>query len=148
MTYMKLQEVKHGSEASAVENFKLWQELEELKWSPVDGSLACGQQIKNRYADAVTGSSIVLEGFEDRLAEWDRLSIMIEELSTRKRKIEQEIQMVMKHKEHGITDTHTVNWKNVTSVRLDVSELKKRYPAIYNAFSKEVTTRRFQIKAS
>ena len=130
------------------EEEKFWNLVQKRQMPPADGSKAFGQAIKARYDHAVAGKVIKLEGFDERLKEWENISGMIADLDTRKRQIEQEIQMEMGDNEKGLTDNYRINWSNVKSVRIDTTGLKSAYPEICKDFTKEVATRRFQIKAA
>lgn len=114
----------------------------------VDGSKCCDEIIGSFYPSASKGAVVKLEGFDDGLAQREKIINQIEELKTEQNKIEQDIKLFMKDNEVALSDCFKVSWSTVESTRLDSKRLKEEMPEVYDKFSKTSSTRRFQIKAA
>lgn len=60
--------------------------------------------------------------------------------------IENNIKNEMKSGEIGILEKYRVNWKLISSNRIDAKILKNSYPEIYKNVIKESVVRRFKVK--
>ncbi|MCW1300633.1 MAG: hypothetical protein OH363_05025, partial [Candidatus Parvarchaeota archaeon] len=70
----------------------------------------------------------------------------IKELEDLASKKENQIKEQMKDAERLTTGGYIVNWKSITSKRLDTAALKVNEPDTYSKYVKESTSRRFEIK--
>jgi len=59
---------------------------------------------------------------------------------------ENRLKMLLGDHEVGLLDRWKVSWKNICSQKLDTKELKEKEPQIYAQFSREILTRRFQVR--
>ena len=82
---------------------------------------------------------------EAKVRELMELKRMKEELEAEMCALEDEIKAVMGAEETLVAGVFKVNWKNVSSSRLDSTALKKALPDIAAQFMKQTVTRRFSI---
>lgn len=113
-----------------------------------DGSDACDLILGQQFRTARKGSEVPLIGFDEKLDRREELLRMMDELEKEQKQIEQEIKLFMKDNEAAFSDRYRVKWGNVDTPRLDAKRMKEEKPEIYREFSKNVTSRRFQIKAA
>ena len=59
---------------------------------------------------------------------------------------ENRLKMLLGNHEVGLLDRWKVSWQNVSSQKLDTKELKEKEPRIYQAFAREISSRRFQVR--
>jgi len=115
---------------------------------PLDGSSAAEKYLAERYKIADPGSTKELSseyaGKIDRLLE---LKERIKELEEEAKEIENNIKNELGDSEIGYTPKFEVNWKQVSSNRVDSKLLKKEYEDIYRSVCRESISRRFTIKS-
>ena len=130
------------------EEIKFWKNHVEANVPPaLDGSSAAEQFLKERYKEADPGKVIDLS-FEnkEKLDELQKINARIKKLQEQKREIENAIKNELKDAETGFVQGYEVNWKSVTSNRLDTRRLRKEKPEIYDEYVKQSTYRRFNVK--
>ena len=82
---------------------------------------------------------------EPKVKELMELRRMKEELDAEITQLEDQIKQSMGNEETLIAGAFKVTWKAITSSRIDTTALKKALPEIATRFTKQTTTRRFQI---
>lgn len=82
-----------------------------------------------------------------KIRELKELKQMAEELAAEITSIEDEIkaEMTAQNVSEMAVDVFKVRWTSVTSNRFDSTAFKKAMPDMYNAFTKQTTSRRFTI---
>ncbi|MDE7431228.1 MAG: YqaJ viral recombinase family protein [Lachnospiraceae bacterium] len=113
-----------------------------------DGSDICNEVLNQYFHSARKGSTIRLEGFDDRLERRAEIMEQIERLQEEQDIIEQEVKLYMKDNEYASNDNYRVSWSNVESTRLDSKRIREEHPEIYRDYAKKSVSRRFQIKAA
>lgn len=119
--------------------------LKQIPPSP-DGSESTDNAIKILYPDAKQDQKVALFGDEEKIQKVIDLKEKIKELEKDEKTIEQEIQLEMKDAEIGTANGYKVNWKSITSNRIDNKKLQKEKPDIYQAYLKPSSYRKFEIK--
>ena len=112
-----------------------------------DGSKAA-DDIINQYFSRAIKESIILQGFTDKLKRRDEITELISKLEKDKNTIDQEIKLAMAEVETAYCGDYQINWRNVSSSRLDVDRIKNERPDIYQNYLKEIQSRRFTVKAA
>lgn len=113
-----------------------------------DGSKVCSEVLEEYFHTVRKGSTIRLEGFDDRLR---RRAELVEQISRMKQEqdtIEQEIKLYMKDNEYASSDGYRVSWSSVQSTRLDAKRMKEEQSDIYRDYAVQSVSRRFQVKAA
>jgi len=113
-----------------------------------DGSDICSEVLNSYFRSEKKGSSIRLNGFDDRLDRREEILEQIERLQKEQKSIEQEIKLYMKDNEYAVSDSYRVSWSSVKTTRLDTTGIKEEHPEIYRDYAKQTVSRRFQIKAA
>lgn len=82
-----------------------------------------------------------------KIRELKELKQMAEELAAEITSIEDEIkaEMTARNVNEMAIDVFKVRWTSVTSSRFDSTAFKKAMPDMYNAFTKQTTSRRFTV---
>ena len=83
--------------------------------------------------------------FETKARELRELQALIEEAQAEAEAIKDAIKAAMGDSESVIAGEYKITYKTVTTARIDTTALKKAMPDIAAAFTKESTTRRFQV---
>lgn len=112
-----------------------------------DGSKAA-DDIINQYFGRAIKESIILQGFTDKLKRRDEITELISKLEKDKNTIDQEIKLAMAEADTAYCGDYQINWRNVSSSRLDVDRIKNERPDIYQKYLKEIQSRRFTVKAA
>ena len=94
------------------------------------------------------GSTIRLEGFDDRLRRRAEIMEQIDRLQKEQNSIEQEVKLYMQDNEYATSDSYRISWSSVQSTRLDAKRMKEELPDIYRDYAVQSVSRRFQIKAA
>lgn len=113
-----------------------------------DGSDICNDILNEYFHSARKGSSIKLDGFDDKLRRRAEIMEQIEQLKQEQGMIEQEVKMCMKDNEYASSENYRISWSNVQSTRLDTKRMKEEQPDIYRDYAVQSVSRRFQIKAA
>lgn len=115
----------------------------------IDGSFSAAKYIDSKYKNSERGLEITLpEDYMDMLQEYTKVKDNIQILDQQLKKIENSIKDEMKSAEIGILEKYRVNWKSISSNRIDAKTLKNNYPEVYKNVIKESITRRFEVKAT
>lgn len=112
-----------------------------------DGSEAADTAIAAYFQDS-RAETIPLVGFDDRLRRRQELLEEIGQRETEKRQIEQELKMYLGETSYAENEHYRVSWKSVSMNRLDEKKLKEEKPEIYDQYKREISSRRFSIKAA
>ncbi len=113
-----------------------------------DGSDICSEVLNQYFHSARKGSTIRLEGFDDRLRRRAEIMEQIGMLKQEQDIIEQEIKLYMKDNEYAASDSYRVSWSNVQSTRLDAKRMREEQPDIYRDYAVQSESRRFQVRAA
>lgn len=112
-----------------------------------DGSEAADTAIA-AYFQASRTETIPLVGFDDRLKRRQELLAEMERMEQEKRQIEQELKMYLGETACAENEHYRVSWKSVSMNRLDEKRLKEEQPEIYNRYKREISSRRFSVRAA
>lgn len=82
---------------------------------------------------------------EAKIRELRQLQALIAEAESEAEAIRDEIKAQMGEQEILLVGEYKVTWKAVTSTRLDTAALKKALPEVAERFTRETTTRRFNV---
>ena len=113
-----------------------------------DGSEASEELIRQYFSKADFNKTVSLNGFDEKLERRMELEQLIKKLDQEKKQIEQEVKVYMEDAEVAVSEVFTVSWKNILSSRLDAARLKEEHPDIYKQYEKQLSSRRFSIKAA
>ena len=82
-----------------------------------------------------------------KVKELKELKIMADELAAEISSIEDEIKAVMlqQGKDEIITNEYKIRYRTMTTSRFDTAAFKKNYAELYNAYTRQIQTRRFSI---
>ncbi len=118
-----------------------------LKENPPNASAYDDELLKKLYPEAKQEESVPLPSEVDQAVEEIKIySEQLKEIETKKKERENRIKELLRDHESGYTHHFIVNWKNITSNRLDTKKLKSEHPEIVEKFQKPSTYRRFSIK--
>ena len=112
-----------------------------------DGSELADQVISEYFKNSIK-ETIALRGFDEKLDRRQELEILMGELDTEKKQIEQELKLYLGEAEIAENANYRVSWKQVSSQRIDGERLKKERPEIYEQYQKTIRFRRFMVKAA
>lgn len=115
---------------------------------PPDGSEAAGVWIGKNYPMAKKESTMLLQGFDERLRRRMELEQLIKKMEKEKAQIDQEVKVYLGDTEAAENEAFRVTWKNVMSSTLDTKRLKEERPEVYQEYSRASQSRRFTIKAA
>lgn len=86
-----------------------------------------------------------IKEIESKARELRQWLTIIEEAQAEAEALKDEIKAAMGEKEVLQAGEYKISWKNVTSCRIDTAALKQALPEIAARFTKESTTRRFNV---
>lgn len=78
-----------------------------------DGSDICSEVLNDYFHSERKGSSISLNGFDDKLNRRAEIMEQIERLQKEQNSIEQEIKLYMKDNEFAASDSYRISWSSV-----------------------------------
>ena len=113
-----------------------------------DGSDICNDILNEYFHSARKGSSIKLDGFDDKLKRRAEIMEQIEQLKQEQGMIEQEVKLYMKDNEYASSGNYRISWSSVQSTRLDTKRMKEEQPDIYRDYAVQSVSRRFQVRAA
>ena len=113
-----------------------------------DGSDICNDILNEYFHFARKGSSIKLDGFDDKLRRRAEIMEQIERLKQEQGLIEQEVKLCMKDNEYASSGNYRISWSSVQSTRLDTKRMKEEQPDIYRDYAVQSVSRRFQVRAA
>ena len=125
-----------------------WKLVEDHIPPEPDGTQASTITISRAYpeADEEADEIDLPDTAEELIQQYFNASTTIKEYEIMKAEAENKLKNLLKESPKGRTETHRVIWRNITSNRLDSKALKNAHPDIYSEFTKESTSRRFEIK--
>lgn len=91
---------------------------------------------------------IPLMGFDEKLRRRQELIGVMDRMETEKKQIDQELKLYLGEAEIAENEHYRVTWKNVSRTGIDEKRLKEEQPEIYEKYCKEITIRRFAVKAA
>lgn len=112
----------------------------------IDSSDSTSESLGMMYSDSNNNEPIEMFGMDEKVHKYLEISEQIKNLEKEKKLIENELKHDLGECENGYVEGYIVNWKPFTTSRLDTSKLKKEHPDIYDEYSKESTSRRFNVK--
>ncbi|HAP3795291.1 TPA: endonuclease [Enterococcus faecalis] len=98
----------------------------------IDGSEATANFIKEKYSDIEETQTSLPSTFDDLIDQKNTLKKTKKEIEEEIRKIENEIknELGKRNASIGLTTRNIINWKEVSSKRLDTKKLAEKYPEI------------------
>lgn len=113
----------------------------------LDGSSAAEKFLKERYNKVEQGKTVDL-GYEykEKLDSLQEIKENIKQLEALKKETENQIKKELEDAETGFIQNYQVDWKPITSNRVDSKLLKSKYPDVYESVIKPSTYRKFNIK--
>lgn len=113
----------------------------------LDGSSAAEQYLKERYETAEKGKVVDLKSeHKENISQYLILKEQKALVETELKRIENLIKSELEDAESGMVNRYIVNWKNISSNRVDTKLLKEKHPDIYEQVCKISSSRRFEIK--
>lgn len=125
-----------------------WENNVQRKVMPdPDGSKIADSVIAEYFKES-KAMAIPLNGFNDKLKRREELLELMQKMDTEKKQIEQELKMYLGEAELAENEQYRVSWKSVHSNRIDEKRLKEEQPEIYEKYKRDISSRRFSIKAA
>ncbi|MEY8431516.1 lambda-exonuclease family protein [Lachnospiraceae bacterium 48-42] len=112
-----------------------------------DGSELADKVISGYFKKSME-ETIPLRGFDEKLGRRQELESLLDEMTTEKKQIEQELKLYLGEAEAAENANYRVSWKSVNSQRIDEKRLKEERPEVYEQYRKTLSFRRFTIKAA
>lgn len=123
-----------------------WNYVTEDKMPPVDDTDSTKDALLKMYPQAGSNFKKDLFDKDELLERYKELKMLEKKIKKELTEIENNLKKELGDCDTGSTDKYRVNWKNYSTTRVDLEELKEKYPNIYNDVLKESKTRRFSIK--
>ena len=89
-----------------------------------------------------------LTSFDEKLDRRQELELLLEEMTTEKKQIEQELKLYLGEAEAAENANYQVSWKSVSSQRIDEKRLREERPEVYEQYRKTLNFRRLTIKVA
>lgn len=125
-----------------------WENNVQRKVMPdPDGSKIADSVIAEYFKES-KAMAIPLNGFNNKLKRREELLELMQKMDTEKKQIEQELKMYLGEAELAENEQYRVSWKSVHSNRIDEKRLKEEQPEIYEKYKRDISSRRFSIKAA
>lgn len=112
-----------------------------------DGSELADKVISGYFRQSMKETK-PLTGFDEKLDRRQELEVLLEEMTTEKKQIEQELKLYLGEAEAAENANYRVSWKSVSSQRIDEKRLKEERPEVYEQYRKTLNFRRFTVKAA
>lgn len=112
-----------------------------------DGSELVDQVISGYFRQSMKETK-PLTGFDEKLNRRQELELLLDEMTTEKKQIEQELKLYLGEAEAAENANYRVSWKSVSSQRIDEKRLKEERPEVYEQYRKTLNFRRFTVKAA
>ena len=125
-----------------------WNNVQKRRMPAPDGTRIYDDILQKYFHSSGKESYIELIGFDEKLIQREKITARIKELTSEQRRIEQEIKLYMQNNEKAASEKFKVSWHNVRSMRLDTKKLKEEKPEIYAMYTKESSTRRFEVRVT
>lgn len=123
-----------------------WECVQADEHPVIDGTSSTSDSLDELYKNSEFNEPIELWGMEQSVHKYLDLCEQIKELEKEKKLIENEIKNDLGECENGYVEGYYINWRSVTSSRVDSKKLKYEYPEVYQSCLKESSSRRFNIK--
>lgn len=121
-----------------------WQLVENKAPPAIDGSDSCSEVLNILYpASETVDDEIHLSGAEPIISDFLQAQQMEKEWKEAKESAANKLKAMLGDNSRGLTNTYRVNWKPVTSNRVDTDALKKA--GLYDKYCKQSASRRFTI---
>lgn len=113
----------------------------------LDGSSAAEEFLKERYKKTDPDKVVDLSfSCKEKLDNYLELKQNIKQLQELAKETENQIKLELENAETGFVKDYQVDWKPITSNRVDSKLLRKKYPDVYNSVVKQSQYRRFNVK--
>ncbi len=112
-----------------------------------DGSELADKVISGYFRQSMKETK-PLTGFDEKLDRRQELELLLDEMTTEKKQIEQELKLYLGEAEAAENANYRVSWKSVSSQRIDEKRLKEERPEVYEQYRKTLNFRRFTVKAA
>lgn len=112
-----------------------------------DGSELADKVISGYFRQSMKETK-PLTGFDEKLDRRQELELLLDEMTTEKKQIEQELKLYLGEAEAAENANYRVSWKSVSSQRIDEKRLKEERPEVYEQYQKTLNFRRFTVKAA
>lgn len=128
---------------------EFWEEHVMKRIPPsLDSSAAADSYLKERYPASNSFLEVNLkQENKERLTRYLSLKQNIKVMEDEAKTLENNIKNELGEAERGRISNFIVNWKAVVSNKVDSKILKNKYPGIYNEVCREITSRRFEVRA-
>ncbi len=113
-----------------------------------DGSEICDEVLNQYFHTAGKKGLLKMTGFDEKLERRAKIAAEVKKLQEEQKRIEQEVKLFMKDHERAASEKYRITWNHVSSARLDTGRLKEELPEVYQNYTQEVSSRRFQIRAA
>ncbi len=129
------------------EEKSFWKMVQDKTPPMLDGSSAAEKWINSRYEQSDKTKEVALTSdYKEKIKQYNDLKIQEKTLKEQIKEIENDIKLKMEEAEKAYVGMYEVNWKSVSSKRVDSKLLKSEYSDIYEKVVKESLSRRFTIK--
>jgi putative phage-type endonuclease len=113
----------------------------------LDSSVSADKYLKDKYPKANSLMEVDLrEENKDRIKRYLSLKQNIKVMEDEAKALENNIKNELGEAEKGVVSHYIVNWKAITSNRVDSKALKDKYPVVYDEVCKESISRRFEVR--
>lgn len=113
----------------------------------LDGSSAAEEFLKERYKDVDPDKVVDLSfSYKEKIDNYLELKKNISQLNKLAKETENQIKLELEDAETGFVKNYQVDWKPITSNRVDTKLLREKYPDVYNSVVKQSSYRRFNVK--
>lgn len=114
---------------------------------PLDGSSAAEKYLKERYKDSDPGLAVNLKSeYKDKIKYYFELKNTIKQLEKQSKEIENNIKLELGEAEIGYAPNYEIDWKSITSNKLDSKRIKKDHPELFKQYLNASSYRKFSIK--
>lgn len=126
---------------------QFWTAVESRIPPVLDGSEAASTLVKQLYPEAEPGRSIELPSEALTLiAQYTEAKAAETAAAERRAEAENRLKAMLETAEIGRCAGYRVEWKSITSQRLDTKRFKAEHPDLYNTYAQPIVSRRFVIK--
>ena len=126
-----------------------WNYVQMRIMPPADGSKATADYLKEGYPTAKENSTIILDKENQKwLEQYNEASKELKAVEAKKEEAENNLKQLMGEHETAYIGNNVIRWTNSTSRRLDTERFKRTEPELYEAYLKESSCRKFNVKCS
>lgn len=125
---------------------KFWEEnVLDMKEPEADGSDATTAYLNREYAES-NGNSIQLPAEAlSCFTRYDELSKQIDELSTAKEAVCNQLKSFLKENETGYIEDRKISWKQIQTTKFDRKRLEKEQPDVYREYTNKGSYRKLSV---